>query len=302
MPMLKTVRAKILNIAYEESGPADGPCVVLLHGFPDDIRAWDGVAPPLAKAGYRVLAPYLRGYGPTEFLDAATPRSGEQAAIGEDVRDFLDALEIERAALAGYDWGGRAACVAAALWPERVRALVTIGGYHIQKITAAKNPSTALNEYRFWYQWYLLSERGRNGLEENRRELSKLMWQLWSPNWMFDEATFARTAESFDNRDFVDVVLHSYRHRNGAAPGYEMYASVEEALSRQPIISVPSIILHGGADGVAPPENTAHHSRFFSDLRRRSVIPIAGHFLPQEAPATVVEALIELGDTAPSGR
>ena len=297
MPTQKTARTKLLDIAYEEIGPADGPSIVLLHGFPDDIRAWDGVLSPLAKAGYRVLVPYLRGFGATLFLDEATPRSGEQAAIGEDVRDFLDCLHIERAMLAGYDWGGRAACVTAALWPARVGGLVSIGGYHIQNIAAAAKPGTALNESRLWYQWYLLSQRGRTGLEENRRELSILMWRLWSPNWAFDEAAFERTAASFDNPDFVEVVLHSYRHRNGAARGYQMYESVETALAKQPKISVPSIILHGDADGVTPPENTASHSRFFADLRRRSVIPIAGHFLPRETPDAVVEALLELGGT-----
>jgi len=295
MPTQKTVRTKLLDIAYEEIGPADGPSIVLLHGFPDDIRAWDGVSPLLAEAGYRVLVPYLRGCGPTRFVNEATPRSGEQAAIGEDVRDFLDCLDIERAMLAGYDWGGRAACVAAALWPTRVDGLVTIGGYHIQNIAAAVRPSTALNESRYWYQWYLLSERGRAGLEENRRELSKLMWRLWSPNWAFDEAMFERTTASFDNPEFVEVVLHSYRHRNGTAPGYQMYAPVEAVLAKQPKISVPSIILHGEADGVTPPENSASHGRFFADLRRRTIVPIAGHFLPRETPDAVVEALIGLG-------
>ena len=297
MPTLKTVRTKILEIAYEESGPGDGPCIILLHGFPDDVRAWDGVAPSLVQAGCRVLVPYLRGYGPTRFLDAAAPRSGEQAAIGEDVRDFLDALGIGGAALAGYDWGGRAACIAAALWPERVRGLVTIGGYHIQDIAAAGKPASAMSEYRFWYQWYLLTDRGRVGLEQNRRELCRLMWRLWSPNWSFDDATFDRTAASFDNPDFVAVSLHSYRHRNGAATGYPVYEATEAALARQPRIDVPAIILHGAADGVTPPENSENHARFFSDLRRRTVIPVAGHFLPEEAPDAVVDALLELGAT-----
>jgi pimeloyl-ACP methyl ester carboxylesterase len=295
MSQVKTVGTKILEIAYEESGPADGPCVILLHGFPDDVRAFDGVVPRLADAGCRVLVPYLRGYGPTRFLDPATPRSGEQAAIGEDVRDLMDGLGIERATLAGYDWGGRAACIAAALWPERVRALVSIGGYHIQDIAAARKPGPARHEYRFWYQWYLMTERGRAGLAKNRRELCRLMWRLWSPNWNFDDATFERTAASFDNPDFVEIVLHSYRHRNAAAAGYPEYEPTEAALAGQPKITVPSIILHGGADEVTAPETSEAHGRHFTDLRRRTVVPVAGHFLPEEAPAAVVEALIELG-------
>lgn len=294
MEKLKTLRTKSLEIAYEESGPADGACIVLLHGFPDDVRAWDGVAPPLAAAGFRVIVPYLRGYGPTRFLDPATPRSGEQAAIGEDVRDLLDGLGIERAALAGYDWGGRAACVAAALWPERVDALVTIGGYHVQNIAASAVPGPASNEHRLWYQWYLMTERGRAGLEHNRRDLCRLMWRLWSPGWAFDEATFERTAASFDNPDFVEIVLHSYRHRNGAAPGYPIYAKTQAILAGQPVITVPAIILHGATDAVTPSENTENHGRHFTDLRRRTVVPDAGHFLPEEAPAAVVDALIEL--------
>jgi pimeloyl-ACP methyl ester carboxylesterase len=295
MSQVKTVRTKILEIAYEESGPAQGPCVILLHGFPDDVRAFDGVVPPLAAAGCRVLVPYLRGYGPTRFLDPAAPRSGQQAAIGEDVRDLMNALGIGRAALAGYDWGGRAACIAAALWSERVSALVTIGGYHIQDIAAVTRPGPAAQEYRFWYQWYLMTERGRAGLAKNRRALCRLMWRLWSPNWNFDEATFERTAASFDNPDFVEVVLHSYRHRNAAAPGYPEYEETEAALARQPKIAVPTIILHGEADAVAPPEYSADHGRFFADLRRRTVVPVAGHFLPEEAPEALVEALLELG-------
>lgn len=294
MAALKTIRTDSLEIAYEESGPADGKCVVLLHGFPDDVRAWDGVAPQLAEAGCRVLVPYLRGFGPTRFLDAASLRSGEQAAIGADTRDFFDALSIERAFVAGYDWGGRAACVTAALWPERIDGLVTIGGYHIQDVAAAATPGDAENEFRYWYQWYLLTERGRAGLEANRGELCRLMWRRWSPNWAFDDAAFERTAASFDNPDFVDVVLHSYRHRNGAAAGYPQFEANQAALAKRPQISVPTIILHGGGDGVTPPHNSEAHARFFKDLRRRTVVPIAGHFLPREAPDAVVEALREL--------
>ncbi len=190
----KTVRTKILEIGYLESGPADGPAVILLHGWPSDVHDWDGVAPPLAAAGFRVLVPWLRGFGPTRFLDAATPRSGQQAALGADVRDFMDALSIQQAILAGYDWGGRAACVAAALWPERVSGLVAITGYGIQDIAASARPAVAEQEHRYWYQWYFHTERGRAGLTANRDGIAKLLWRLWSPNWAFDDATFLATA------------------------------------------------------------------------------------------------------------
>ncbi|HZS81302.1 MAG TPA: alpha/beta hydrolase [Stellaceae bacterium] len=291
---LKRVAAATLEIAYEESGPAEGAPVVLLHGFPDDVRCWDGVAPALAEAGHRVLVPYLRGYGPTRFLDPATPRSGEQAALGHDLLAFLDALGLQRAALAGYDWGGRAACIVAALWPERVRGLVSIGGYNIQDIARSGRPAEARQELRFWYQWYFNTERGRAGLAANRRELCRLLWELWSPNWRFDEATFARTAPSFDNPDFVDIVIHSYRHRYGAAPGDPALAAIEARLAAQPPIAVPTIVLHGAADGVDPAEGSARHARHFTGPYARRVVPVAGHFLPSETPGAVVEALREV--------
>src|SRR5882724_8654953 len=207
------VRTPTLEIAYAASGPAAGFPVILLHGFPDDVHAYDTVAPPLAAAGYRVLVPYLRGYGPTRFLDAAAPRWAQQAAIGQDLLDFMDALGITSAALAGYDWGGLAACIAAILAPERVRGLVTIGGYNVQNTQNQPAPATPRAERAYWYQWYFNTERGRLGLERNRRELCRLLWQEWSPSWRFDDATFDRTAASFDNPDFVDVVIHSYRVR-----------------------------------------------------------------------------------------
>src|SRR5208282_3693119 len=240
-PAPKRTRTETLEISYEESGPADGRPAVLLHGFPDDPRTWDGVAAPLAAAGYRTLVPYLRGYGPTRFLDAGTPRSGQQAALGHDLNAFLDALGIARAALVGYDWGGRAACVVAALWPERAAALVSIGGYNIQNIAKSATPASAEQEYRFWYQWYFHTERGRAGLGANRREICRLLWRLWSPNWRFDEASYERTAASFDNPDFVPVVIHSYRHRYGAAPGDPSLEAIEERLAAGPRIAVPTI-------------------------------------------------------------
>ena len=291
---MKTVRTPTLEIAYEESGPTDGRPVVLLHGFPDDVRAYDGVAPPLAAAGWRVLVPYLRGYGPTRFLDPRTPRSGQQAALGQDLKEFLDALGLERAALAGYDWGGRAACIVAALWPQRVTSLVSIGGYNIQNIARSGEPAAPDREYRLWYQWYFHTERGRAGLAANRRALCRLLWQLWSPNWRFDEATYERTAASFDNPDFVEVVIQSYRHRYGLAPGDPALQPIEDRLAAQPPITVPTIVLHGACDGVSPPQSSESHGRFFTGPYRRCVVPIAGHFLPQEAPGALVDALSEL--------
>src|SRR5439155_1934410 len=217
---MKSIDTPILRLAYEESGPAQGFPVILLHGFPDDVHAWDDVTPPLAKAGYRTLVPYLRGYGPTQFRDPKSPRMAEQAAIGQDVMDFADALKLDRFAVAGFDWGGRAAAIAAALHEQRVRAAVLIGGYTIQNIfTAAQEPRTPAAERNIWYQYYFNTERGREGLQANRRALCRFLWETWSPTWHFTAETFNRTAPSFDNPDFLDVVVHSYRHRLGNAPG-----------------------------------------------------------------------------------
>ena len=291
---MKTVRTATLEIAYEEAGPADGRAVILLHGFPDDVHAYDGVAPSLAAAGWRVLVPYLRGYGPTRFLDAATPRSGQQAALGSALADFMDALGIARATLAGYDWGGRAACIVAALWPERAAGLVTMGGYNIQDIAAAAKPASPAAEYRYWYQWYFHTERGRAGLAANRGPLCRLLWELWSPNYRFDDATYERAAASFDNPDFVEIVIQSYRHRHGAAPGDPALEATEAQLARQPPITVPTISLHGECDGVSPPEGADRHARHFAGPYQLRVIPVAGHFLPREEPEVVVRAISEL--------
>lgn len=298
--MVATVRTPALEIAYLESGPPDGPPVVLLHGWPSDPHDWDGVASPLAAHGCHVLVPWLRGYGPTRFLHAATPRSGQQAALGADVRDFMDALGIVRALLAGYDWGGRGACVCAALWPHRVRGLVSINGYNVQNIRRSGQPAAAAQEYRHWYQWYFHTERGRAGLQQNRRDIARLLWRLWSPNWRFDEATFEATAASFDNPDFVDVTIQSYRHRYGNAPGDPSLEQLEERLAQQPPITVPTIVLHGACDGVGPPEQSEGHARNFTARYERRVIPVAGHFLSRETPEAVVQALRDLlaGGTA----
>ncbi|MGE0717616.1 MAG: alpha/beta fold hydrolase [Alphaproteobacteria bacterium] len=292
--MVRTARTATLDIAYEESGPADGRPVFLMHGFPDDPRTWDGAVGPLAAAGWRVIVPWLRGYGPTRFLDAATPRSGQQAALGDDLRALMAALDIGRAHLAGYDWGGRAACIVAALWPERVAGLVSIGGYNIQNIARANRPAPAIQEYRYWYQWYLHTERGAAGLAANRHDICRLLWRLWSPNWDFDDATYAATGASFDNPDFVAVSVQSYRHRYGAAPGDPDLEEIERRLAAQPPIAVPTVVLHGACDGVSPPEDSAGHARFFTGPYVRRVVPVAGHFLPREAPETVVAALAEL--------
>ena len=292
--MMRTVRTAILEIAYQESGPADGQPVILLHGWPSDVHDYDQVVPGLAAAGYRVLVPWLRGYGPTRFLEPATPRSGQQAALGADVRDFMDALAIPSAILVGYDWGGRAACVVAALWSERVSGLVSITGYGIQDIAASAHPASAEQEHRYWYQWYFHTERGRAGLTANRVELTRLLWRLWSPNWLFDDATLLATTASFDNQDFVDVTIQSYRHRYGNAPGDPAYDGLEAALARQPVIAVPTVVLHGEDDGVGPPAGSIPRDRLFTHLLERRQIPKAGHFLSRENPEEVVAAVLRL--------
>ncbi|MBS0638573.1 MAG: alpha/beta hydrolase [Proteobacteria bacterium] len=291
---MKTVRTPVLEIAYEEFGPPDGQPVILLHGWPSDVHDYDGVAPPLAEAGFRVLVPWLRGFGATRFLHPATPRSGQQAAIGTDLRDFMDALAIPRALLVGYDWGGRAANVVAALWPERVSGLVAITGYGIQDIAASARPAAAEQEHRYWYQWYFHTERGIAGLTANRVDITRLLWRLWSPNWQFDEATLQATAPSLDNPDFVAVTIQSYRHRYGNAPGDPVYDGIEAQLAVQPKITVPTIILHGEDDDVGPPAGSLPRDRLFTALIVRRNLPRAGHFLSRENPEDVVAAVKEL--------
>jgi pimeloyl-ACP methyl ester carboxylesterase len=289
--MLKHIDAGVLNIAYTEYGPAQGwPCV-LLHGFPYDIQAYHAVAPQLVAHGARVITPYLRGFGPTRFLSAATPRSGQQAALGADLLALLDALDIGSAYLAGYDWGGRAACVAAALWPERVRGLVSCNSYNIQNLARSGEPDTAENEYGIWYQYYFHSERGRAGLAGDRRAFCRLLWRLWSPGWRFDDATFAQTAGSFDNPAFVDVVIHSYRHRFALVPGDPALDTIEQRLAAQPAIAVPAVTLDGATDGIRP-GGTAAHARNFAGRHKHLVIAGAGHNLPQEAPQDFADAIL----------
>jgi pimeloyl-ACP methyl ester carboxylesterase len=293
-PLLKRARTKTLEIAYEDSGPPAGHPVLLMHGFPYDPRCYDDMVPPLVAAGYRAIVPYLRGYGETRFLSGATPRSGEQAALGQDLLDLMDALGLARAALVGFDWGGRAACVVAALWPERVSCLVSCNGYNIQDIAGSVQPAPPEQEHRAWYQYYFHTERGRAGLAANRRDFCKLLWQLWSPNWKFDDATYERTAPSFDNPDFVDVVIHSYRHRFGYAAGDPALAAVEARLAMRPPITVPTIVLQGEGDGVARAIRADTQARFFTGPYQRRMIPLVGHDVPQEAPRETAAAVFEL--------
>jgi pimeloyl-ACP methyl ester carboxylesterase len=295
-PITHMIETPVLNIAYEESGDPQGFPIILLHGFPDDAHAWDDVAPPLAKAGHRVLAPYLRGYGATRFREANAPRMGEQAAIGQDLIDFADALHLPRFAVSGYDWGGRAAGIAAALHPDRVRAAVLIAGYSIQNVFAPPQPGPPDAERRVWYQWYFNTERGRAGLKANRHALCRLLWQEWSPTWHFTDETYNRTAASFDNPDFVDIVIHSYRHRLGNAPGEPRFVAVEQQLAQRPKIQIPTIVLHGADDYLAraPAEMTPAERASFTSLVARRIIPGAGHFMPREKPDAVSSALLEV--------
>jgi pimeloyl-ACP methyl ester carboxylesterase len=291
---LRHVDAGVLNVAYYEEGPADGPVVMLLHGFPYDIHSYVDVAPMLAAKGCRSIVPYLRGYGPTCFRDRATPRSGEQAAIGADLIALMDVLQIKRAVFAGYDWGGRAACVAAALWPERCVGLLSVNGYLIQDIARAMIPAKPEREVALWYQYYFQVERGRVGLKANRRDIARILWRQWSPNWSFDEETFGRTARAHDNPDYVDVVIHSYRHRYGLADGDPQYAGIQRQLAALPVISVPAITMDGDADGVVPATDGTASAAKFSGRCSHRVIPRAGHNLPQEEPEAFAAAVVDL--------
>jgi pimeloyl-ACP methyl ester carboxylesterase len=294
MQPLQHTEAGVLDVAYFEAGPAQGTAVLLMHGFPYDIHAYAEVAPLLAAQGCRVVVPLLRGFGATRFLHAATPRSGEQAALGADLLALMDALGIGRAVLAGYDWGGRAACVVAALWPERCAGLVTYNGYNIQHIASAQRPLSPEAERRLWYQYYFHGERGRAGLAADRRALCKLLWQTWSPTWAFDDATFDRSAAAFHNPDFVDVVIHSYRHRFGLVAGDPAYAAIERRLAAQPPIGVPTISFDGTDDGVRAPADAAQDAARFSGPRAHRIVPGVGHNMPQEAPRVFAQAVLEL--------
>jgi pimeloyl-ACP methyl ester carboxylesterase len=291
---VRHVRTPTLDIACEESGAADGTPVILLHGWPYDPRCYDEVAALIVAAGCRAIVPYLRGFGATRFLDERTPRSGQQAALGNDLRELMDALSIPRALLAGYDWGGRAACIVAALWPERVAGLVTGNGYNIQDIANSGKPQAPDLEARYWYQYYFHTQRGVAGLTQDRRALCRFIWRLWSPHWAFDERAFERSAASFDNPDFVAVTIQSYRHRYGNAPGDPALEDIERRLAALPRIGVPTIALQGEADGVLPAGLSANHGRHFTGHYERRVLPAVGHNPPQEAPAAFADAVLAL--------
>jgi pimeloyl-ACP methyl ester carboxylesterase len=293
---MKMIEAGALSVAYLETGPANGPVAILLHGFPYDVHAYDAVSSLLAERGWRCIVPYLRGYGPTRFLSSETMRSGQQAALGNDCLALMDALGIERAVLGGYDWGGRAACIVSALWPQRVVGLVNCGtGYNIHDIAGSKLPADPASEFRYWYQYYFHTERGVEGLSRNRRDLTQFIWKLWSPSWGFDQQTFDRTAEAFDNPDFVDVVIHSYRHRYGVVAGEPELESIERQLAAQPTIGVPTVLLEGWDDGVSVPSEDDTSTKHFTGPYRRQVLAGVGHNFPQEAPGVFAEAVVEVG-------
>ncbi len=294
MPSLKKIHAGVLEIAYAEYGPNDGTPVFLMHGFPYDIHAYAEVAPILAAAGCRVIVPYLRGFGPTRFLSANTPRSGEQAALGADLLALMDALAIPQAVLAGYDWGGRAACVVAALWPERCSGLLSFNSYNIQNIARAMVPDVPESEHMLWYQYYFHSERGHAGLQKDRRAVTHLLWQQWSPTWNFSQEVFERSAAAFDNPDFVEVVIQSYRHRFALAAGDPAYLDIEARLAKQPPITVPTITFDGADDGVRVPSPASAHAANFTGPRSHRVVPGVGHNMPQEVPEVFAAAVLEL--------
>ncbi|MBF4462094.1 MULTISPECIES: alpha/beta fold hydrolase [unclassified Rathayibacter] len=288
-----TASTSLLSIDYETTGDASGPAVILLHGFPYDVRAYDDVAEIVGTAGALVVAPYLRGFGRTRFLDENTPRSGQQAALGQDLIDLLDALDIETAVVAGYDWGGRAACIAAALFPERVTGLVTVDGYTIQDIAHADSPSLPEWEKTYWYQYYFHSPRGRRGLAENREALCELLWRDWSPTWLDATKAFPASAVSLHNPDFVDVVIHSYRHRFGLEAGDPRYDELEQRLAADPTISVPTVVVESGADGVAG-AGAAGDRDFFTGKYEHRLLPNIGHNVPQEDPEAFAQAVLSL--------
>lgn len=291
---LKQIDAGVLNIGYAEAGPADGPAVILLHGWPYDIHSYIEVAPLLAAKGFRVIVPHLRGYGTTRFLSADTARNGQQAALAVDVIALMDALRIEKATIAGYDWGARSADIVAALWPERCKALVSVSGYLIGSQQANKNPLPPKAELQWWYQYYFVTERGRAGYQKYRHDFAKLIWQIASPKWQFDDATFDRSAASLDNPDHVDIAIHNYRWRLGLAEGEARYDDLEKRLAQGPVITVPTITMEGDANGAPHPEPGAYAGKFSGKYAHRVITGGIGHNLPQEAPQAFADAVIDV--------
>ncbi|WP_407158365.1 alpha/beta fold hydrolase [Bradyrhizobium sp. STM 3557] len=293
---LKQIEAGVLNVGYVEAGPANGPVVILLHGWPYDIYSYVDVAPALASVGYRVIVPYLRGYGTTRFLSQDTMRSGQPVAVSADIVALMDALKIEKATLAGYDWGARTANIIAALWPERCKAMVSVSGYLIGSQEAGKMPLPPKAELQWWYQFYFATERGREGYAKYRHDFSKLIWQLASPKWAFDDATFDRSARAFDNPDHVDIVIHNYRWRMALAEGEAKYDSYEKKLATFPAIAVPTITMEGDANGAPHPEPSAYAKKFSGKYEHRTITGGIGHNLPQEAPQAFTQAVIDVSE------
>jgi pimeloyl-ACP methyl ester carboxylesterase len=291
---LKQIDAGVLNVGYAESGPSDGPAVLLLHGWPYDIHSYIDVAPLLASAGYRVIVPYLRGFGTTQFLSNETFRNGQQSALAVDIIALMDALSIEKAILAGFDWGARTACIIAALWPERAKALVSVSGYLIGSQEVGKRPLRPAAELDWWYQFYFATERGRAGYEQYRDEFAKLIWQIASPEWNFDDVTFNRSAAALDNPAHVSLVIHNYRWRLGLTDGERQYDALEQRLAQFPVITVPTVTLEGDANGAPHPDSKSYARKFTSKYTHRIVSGGIGHNLPQEAPQAFTDAIIEV--------
>jgi pimeloyl-ACP methyl ester carboxylesterase len=291
---LRRLDAGVLNIAYAEAGPPDGPPVILLHGWPYDIYSFVDVTPLLASAGYRVVVPYLRGYGPTRFLSSATMRNGEPAALAVDIVALMDALKVEKALVAGFDWGARSANIVAALWPQRVKAMVSVSGYLIGSQQAGKIPLPPQAELEWWYQFYFATERGRLGYDKYRHDFAKLIWKLASPKWSFDDTTFERSAAAFDNPDHVDIVIHNYRWRLGLAEGEPRYDDLEQRLAQMPIVTVPTITLEGDANGAPHPSSEAYAKLFSGRYAHRLIAGGVGHNLPQEAPQAFAQAVVDV--------
>jgi pimeloyl-ACP methyl ester carboxylesterase len=293
--LVRQIHARVLDIGYVQAGPADGPAMILLHGWPYDIHTYVEVAPILASVGYRVIVPYLRGYGSTRFISSQTLRNGQQSAIALDVIALMDALKIDKATIAGCDWGARTACIVAALWPERMKGLVSVSGYLIGSQAANRLPLPPKAELQWWYQYYFATDRGRDGYQQNRHDFAKLIWQLASPKWNFDDATFDRSARALDNPDHVSVVIHNYRWRLGLAEGERQYDELEDRLARSPRITVPAITLEGDANGAPHPDASAYAKKFSGRYAHRVITGGIGHNLPQEAPREFADAVIEVG-------